>query len=112
MAILVISTQVFENYGAHNWDGEGECPQYWKAKGGSDYKVLDIDVNRAKEIFERVRGQVEEDNDYYQVSVIDWFVESDEWMSWFEKSQLEYEGEVRFPEPTIDWQKEVDSVAE
>jgi len=36
--------------------------------------------------------------------VIDWFVESDEWMSWFEQSQLEYEGEVRYPEPTLNWQ--------
>ena len=104
MAILVISTQVMENYGAHTWDGKGECPQRWKAKGGSDYKVLDIDVNRAKEIFEQVRSEVEEDNDFYRVDVIDWFVESDEWMSWFEQSQLEYEGEVRYPEPTLNWQ--------
>src|SRR6056297_1157546 len=101
MAILVISTQVMENYGTHTWDGKGECPQRWKAKGGSDYKVLDIDVNRAKEIFEQVRSEVEEDNDFYRVDVIDWFVESDEWMSWFEQSQLEYEGEVRYPEPTL-----------
>jgi hypothetical protein len=36
---LVISTQVYENYGAHDWDGTGECPQYWKAKGGSDYVI-------------------------------------------------------------------------
>jgi len=112
MAILVISTQVMENYGAHGWDGEGECPQYWKAKGGHEYKVLNIDVNRAKEIFEQVRCKVEEDNDFYQEYAIDWFIESDDWMSWFEKSQLDYEGEVRYPEPTIDWQKEVDSVAE
>ena len=104
MAILVISTQVMENYGAHTWDGKGECPQRWKAKGGSDYKVLDIDVNRAKEIFEQVRSEVEEDNDFYRVDVIDWFVDSDEWMSWFEQSQLEYEGEVRYPEPTLNWQ--------
>ena len=104
MAILVISTQVMENYGAHTWDGKGECPQRWKAKGGSDYKVLAIDVNRAKEIFEQVRSEVEEDNDFYRVDVIDWFVDSDEWMSWFEQSQLEYEGEVRYPEPTLNWQ--------
>ena len=102
MAILVISTQVYENYGAHDWDGEGECPQYWKAKGGHEYKVLNIDVNRAREIFERAVASVTEDNDYYQETVVDWFVESDEYMSWFEQSQLEWEGKITFPEPILE----------
>ena len=110
MAILVISTQVRENYGAHDWDGEGVCPQYWKNKGGHEYKVLDIDVNRAAEIFEAVKGQCTEDNDYYQEFVIDWSVESDDYLSWFEKSQLEYDGEIAYPEPIIDWKKVVDTV--
>ena len=33
----IIQTQHMENYGAHDWDGEGECPQYWKPKGGNTY---------------------------------------------------------------------------
>jgi hypothetical protein len=36
---LVIYTQFRENYGAHDWNGEGECPQYWKNKGGDTYVV-------------------------------------------------------------------------
>tara|TARA_B110000914_G_C15460024_1_gene445368 strand:+ start:482 stop:961 length:480 start_codon:yes stop_codon:yes gene_type:complete len=36
---LVIRTQHEENYGAHNWDGEGECPQRWKFKFGGTYVV-------------------------------------------------------------------------
>jgi hypothetical protein len=36
---FVVTTQVRENYGAHNWDGNGECPQYWKFKGGNEYLV-------------------------------------------------------------------------
>jgi hypothetical protein len=36
---LVIQTQIKENYGAHDWDGQGECPQYWKFKGGNTYVV-------------------------------------------------------------------------
>lgn len=36
---VVIATQYLENYGAHDWDGEGECPQRWKPKGGSTYIV-------------------------------------------------------------------------
>ena len=43
--MIVIRTQFHENYGAHDWDGVGECPQYWKAKGGSEYKILDIPLN-------------------------------------------------------------------
>ena len=34
---LVIQTQFKENYGAHDWDGVGECPQYWKFKGGDTF---------------------------------------------------------------------------
>ena len=34
---LMITTQIQENYGAHDWDGTGACPQYWKFKGGNDY---------------------------------------------------------------------------
>lgn len=36
-----IYTQIIENYGAHDWDGEGECPQYWKKKGGNTYLLTD-----------------------------------------------------------------------
>jgi hypothetical protein len=37
--VWCVVTQVQENYGAHDWDGTGECPQYWKMKGGNEYKV-------------------------------------------------------------------------
>ena len=37
--IVVVSTQFLENYGAHDWDGRGECPQRWKPKGGDTYFV-------------------------------------------------------------------------
>ena len=39
---LLINTQYMENYGAHDWDGTGECPQYWKFKGGQDFFVKGI----------------------------------------------------------------------
>ena len=37
--VAVATYQVRENYGAHDWDGTGECPQYWKSKGAS-YKLV------------------------------------------------------------------------
>ncbi len=30
---IAIAGQYMENYGAHDWDGKGTCPQYWKCKG-------------------------------------------------------------------------------
>ncbi len=41
---LVVSRQIRENYGAHNWDGKGECPQYWKCKGGDEVLVATLDL--------------------------------------------------------------------
>ena len=31
--LLHIETQLEENYGAHDWNKEGTCPQAWKPKG-------------------------------------------------------------------------------
>lgn len=42
MAKLVIQTQYAENYGEHDWDGKGACPEYWKFKGGNVYVVENI----------------------------------------------------------------------
>jgi len=42
---IVLHTQIYENYGAHDWDGQGECPQQWKAKGGSEYHQPIGDAN-------------------------------------------------------------------
>lgn len=38
---VVVSVQHYENYGWCDWDGNGPCPQRWKAKGGSDYIVVE-----------------------------------------------------------------------
>jgi hypothetical protein len=47
---LMITTQIQENYGAHDWDGVGACPQYWKFKGvaENDYSYfVETDVHRS-----------------------------------------------------------------
>ena len=101
--MLVIRTQVHENY-AWNEDGSiGTGPDaYWKAKGGSEYKITDIPLNiDYAEVV--AMANVERDNDYIQETIIDWSVESDDYLSWFERSQLEYEGEVVYREPTIEY---------
>ena len=58
---LVINTQYRENYGAHDWDGQGECPQYWKFKGGSTYVVPNI-LGESPDIMKRVRPLIEYGN--------------------------------------------------
>lgn len=98
--ILVITTQHYENYGAHDWDGEGECPQHWKAKGGNQIKITDIPKSVSEETLHHLAVDAfSEFNDYFEVSVLGVHFESDDWMSEFEKSQLEWEGSITFYEP-------------
>lgn len=97
MSKLLITTQVYENYGAHDWDGKGECPSYWKAKGGNDYVVKNFrDYNRVTEVVMALRSQVEEDSPYFREHVIDFEVVADDYLTEFERDQLEYEGSIRF----------------
>lgn len=94
---LLISTQNYENYGAHDWDGVGECPQYWKAKGGSDYVIKNFTAfNEVTETIMAVRGQIEENSDYFRSSIIDWEVVADDYLTEYEQMQLDYEGKIRF----------------
>ena len=99
---LLITTQVYENYGAHDWDGEGECPQYWKAKGGSDYVVKRFRGDPTTAVM-AVRGQIEEDNDHYRETIIDFRLVKDDYLTEFEQSQLAYEGSIRFPAKELAW---------
>ena len=62
--IHTVQTQYRENYGAHNWDETGECPQDWKNKGGDTYVLYpSVDVIE----FEKAISYV---NDYSEVFVI------------------------------------------
>ena len=99
--MLVIATQDYENYAAH----EGFSGEYrWKAKGGSMYKITNVPFNvDPDEVVELVRGQIEQNNEYFQTSIIGYGMEADDYMSAFEKSQLEYEGSIQFAEPTIEY---------
>ena len=99
--IIVIQTQDQENYAAH----QGFTGDYrWKMKGGSEYKITDIpgSVDPA-EIVDLVRHKIEQRNNYYITEIVGWSLEEDDYLSWFEKSQLEYEGEITSPEPAIEY---------
>lgn len=98
---LLITTQTQENYGAHDWDGAGECPQYWKFKGGQDYKyslgTALRNTDTIQEIVEYFRPQIEESNDYYRNHIIGYEVVADDYLTEFEQGQLEYEGRIAYP---------------
>ena len=69
---VVIYTQYRENYGAHDWDGTGECPQYWKDKGGSTYVVEGVSIEdaRSEGYYDTLFDLVSESNDYAQEYVL------------------------------------------
>ena len=91
MAKLLIQTQVYENYG-------DALKPYWKAKGGGDYVVKNFkDFNRVTEFVMALRTQVEQDNEFYTETIIGWEVVADDYLTEFERSQLEYEGQIRYP---------------
>jgi hypothetical protein len=98
---LLITTQYQENYGAHDWDGTGACPQYWKFKGGQDYKYDLGPAGRSQEALTELvmalRPQIEEDNDYVRNHIIDWRVVGDDYLTEFERDQLDWEGRITFP---------------
>ena len=94
---LVITTQHKENYGAHDWDGKGECPQYWKFKGGSTYVVevlTDSEVARInRDGIPTLTKLIEESNDYFVEYILGWdIVEDNEtpWDEWDEPYKLFY----------------------
>jgi hypothetical protein len=90
MAKLLIQTQVYENY------GDADKP-YWKAKGGSDYVVKNFKkFNEVATSVMALRGQIEQDNEYCREYIIDWVVVGDEYLTEFERSQLEYEGKITY----------------
>lgn len=76
---LAIHTQYRENYGAHDWDGQGECPQYWKFKGGETFVMAIEDPNARPENIDDLRELIEYASDYSEEYVLDWsFVDEGE----------------------------------
>ena len=100
--MLVLRTQYQENYGT------AEDP-YWKNKGGQEFKVKNLPTNLTEqemlEVVDNLLPQVQYENEYQIQYLLDWSVEDDSYLSWFEKSQLEYDGEITFKEPELDYEK-------
>lgn len=78
---LVITTQIRENYGAHDWDGVGQCPQHWRCKGGDVYVVPNLIPAQIWKIEKNgvptLRSLIETRNHAFEETVIDWSIVDD-----------------------------------
>jgi hypothetical protein len=95
-----------ENYGAHDWDGEGECPQHWKFKGGEDFFYPLGDAGRSAEAIEELieffRQKIEWDDIGSRQYIVGYGIVEDGYMTEFERSQLEYEGSITYPAKVLE----------
>lgn len=99
MTKLLIQTQVFENYA---WNEDGSLgigvDAYWKAKGGNDYVVKNVDeCDMIDVIVDRVRGQIEMDNEAFREYIIGYRIVADDFLTQFEESQLKWDGKITYP---------------
>ena len=92
-----------ENYGAHDWDGEGECPQYWKMKGGEDYFILNVDETEVDAAIAQVRGDIEWNDIGSRQYIIGYGLVANDFMTEFEVSQLEYDGRIAYPAKVLEF---------
>lgn len=92
---LLITTQVYENYGYR-----------WKPKGGNDYKFAlghQLRSDEAlSEIVEYFRAKIETNNEMFQETIIGYEVVSDDYLTEFERSQLEYDGRIAYPATVLE----------
>ena len=77
MAKLVIETQYMENYDVDGVTEEG----HWKFKGGNTFIVDNVDVTTVQSVANEIIPLVEYDNDMSREFVLEWKVESDDWVS-------------------------------
>ena len=98
--IVEIQTQVRENYGTHDWDGNGDVPQYWKNKGGDEYYITDVPegadveslVDRALRHLDLPRS-----DDYFQEYVVGTETHPDTHVPWREQEDISYYGRIIHP---------------
>lgn len=102
----LITTQVYENYAWREDGTMGTGPDsWWKPKGGDEYVVLNVDQDQVFEILEKVCLQIERNDDYIQENIVDLRIVEDDYLTEFERDQLEYDGKIEFPAKVIEWQR-------
>lgn len=99
---LIIEMQYLENYAAHDWDGTGTCPEFWKAKGGEEVIITEVPESvDIEKVVDMVREEFEWSNQYSQQYIVGFGLEECGVEGIFERSQREFEGKVVFPTKRI-----------
>jgi len=95
---LLITTQVFENYA---WREDGTLgvgsEAYWKAKGGNDYVVKNFKGKDVTLAVMMLREQIEQATDGFMEHIVDFNIVPDDYLTQFERDQLEFEGSITYP---------------
>jgi len=93
-----ITTQYRENYGTAD-------EPYWKCKGGEDY-IIDVPgfnydhemaFKKGQMIVDELYSKIEYNETFSQETIIGWGFVPDDFLTEFEKSQLEYDGKIVHP---------------
>ena len=94
---ILITTQYRENYGT-------ESEPYWKNKGGDEYYILGVDPLKTAPglLVEQVRGRIEYANPGSEEYILDWQLVPDDFQTDFERDQLLFDGEIRYPTHVIE----------
>lgn len=104
MAKLLIVTQVYENYA---WREDGTIgtgvDAYFKPKGGDEYVVRGVDPEQVFEVLEKVAGQIEKANDYYQEFIVDTKIVEDDFLTEYELNQLAFDGAITYPAKELEF---------
>lgn len=96
--IAVIHTQVYENY------GDVDTP-YWKPKGGESIKVTNLPADISMSDVSKAAVVLEASEDMYTQHIVDISFEDDDYLSEFERSQLEYDGTIVYPEKSLSYEE-------
>ena len=59
--------------------------------------IRNIDVNRAQELADKATRELEQASDYFTETVIGWEIVEDDYLTEFERDQLEFEGKIVYP---------------
>jgi len=93
----IFYTQVYENYA---WREDGSIgvgeDAYFKPKGSDEYVVRNVNKSEMSAILAEVRAKVEVSNDYFRETVVDFELVEDDYLTEYERSQLEYEGRIEY----------------
>jgi len=100
---ILLEAQYKENYGAHDWDGKGQCPQRWKFKGGTSYVFTNAeDFNQVLRYFNEVIAIPNYFSREYVVDITELVVPVEGFRTQFEMDQFENEGQITAYSPRID----------